>query len=116
MVHTASSEDEVNSAISDLFNLEVQPTALISTHNRLTVQLLHSQQRLLSEIAFIGFDDFELANVLGISVIAHDPLELGRIAAQITLDRIANPIEIPREEVLETKLVQRGSGERLGPR
>jgi len=115
VAYTASSEDEVANAISLLFNISDVPTALISTHNRLTVQLLHSHQQLLSEIAFIGFDDFELADVLGITVIAHDPLELGRIAAQITLDRIANPIEIPRAEVLETKLVQRGSGEKIGP-
>lgn len=111
--YTTSTEFDVKRGVGRLLSLADPPTALITTHNRLTVLLLQTHLELLSRIAFISFDDFELADVLGITAIAHDPLELGKIAAKITLDRIRNPIEIPHTEVVETHIIQRGSGERL---
>jgi LacI family transcriptional regulator len=110
--YTSSSDEEVDVAVERLMSLPEPPTALITTHNRLTVSLLHRHADVLNRIAFISFDDFELADVLGITVVAHDPLELGRIAAQLTLDRIKNPVDIPHSRVIATELIQRGSGER----
>jgi LacI family transcriptional regulator len=66
----------------------------------------------LGEVALVGFDDFELADLLNISVIAHDPQELGRVAAEITLNRIKNPLGVPQSVVIQTRLIARGSGEK----
>lgn len=111
--YSSSALGELDGAISRLTSLANAPTALVTTHNRLTVGLLQTHKELLGKVAMIGFDDFELADLLNISVIAHDPQELGRAAAEMTLERIKNPLGVPRSEVASTSLIARGSGEKL---
>ncbi len=67
-------------------------------------------------IALVGFDDFELAELLPVpvTVVATDSVELGRRAAQLLLERLAGDNGFPKTVVLPTTLVQRGSGE-IGP-
>ncbi len=112
VVHSSSALGELDLAISKLTSLANPPTALVTTHNRLTVGLLQTHKELLGEVALVGFDDFELADLLNISVIAHDPQELGRVAAEITLNRIKNPLGVPQSVVIPTRLIARGSGEK----
>jgi LacI family transcriptional regulator len=112
VVHSSSALEELDRAISKLTSLANPPTALVTTHNRLTVGLLQTHKELLGEVALVGFDDFELADLLNISVIAHDPQELGRVAAEITLNRIKNPLGVPQSVVIPTRLIARGSGEK----
>jgi LacI family transcriptional regulator len=111
--YSSSALGELDRAISQLTSLANAPTALVTTHNRLTVGLLQTHKELLGKVAMIGFDDFELADLLNISVIAHDPQELGRAAALMTLARIKNPLGVPQSEVASTRLIARGSGEKL---
>lgn len=90
------------------------PTALITGNNRMTIGALrvfraHPER---PEPALIGFDDFDTADVLGISVVSYDPTELGRRAARLTLERVAEPTGFTRQLTLPTWLVERGSGER----
>jgi LacI family transcriptional regulator len=112
VVYSSSALSDLDKTISSLTSLADPPTALVTTHNRLTVGLLQTHQELLGNMALIGFDDFELANLLNISVIAHDPQQLGRSAAEITLNRIKNPLGVPQSVVIPTKLIPRGSGEK----
>jgi LacI family transcriptional regulator len=44
-------------------------------------------------------------------VVAHDPVEMGRIAAQLALSRMDGATDEPKTVVLPTWLVARGSGE-----
>lgn len=115
IVHSTSALGELDRAISQLTSLSDPPTALVTTHNRLTVGLLQTHKELLGEVALVGFDDFELADLLNISVIAHDPQELGRVAAEITLNRVKNPLGVPQSAVIPTRLIARGSGEKPNP-
>jgi LacI family transcriptional regulator len=64
-------------------------------------------------IAVVGFDDFELADLLPIpvSVISYDPAELGRAAAELLFSRMAGDSRPPQRIVIPTHLIQRGSGE-----
>jgi LacI family transcriptional regulator len=112
VVYSSSALGDLDAAISRLTSLSTPPTALLTTHNRLTVGLLQTHKELLGKIALIGFDDFELADLLNISVIAHDPQELGRVAAEITLNRIKNPLGVPQSVVIPTQYLARGSGEK----
>ena len=105
-------ESEVNSAALELLNVSNPPTALIATNNRITVLLLKSNKELLDKIAFVGFDDFELSELLGITVVTHDPLDIGREAALLTLERIENPLDTPQRREIGTTVIARGSGER----
>jgi LacI family transcriptional regulator len=64
-------------------------------------------------LAFVGFDDFELADMLtpGVTVVAQDVATLGRLAAELLFRRLdgdQRPVE--RIEV-PARLIPRGSGE-----
>lgn len=101
--------------VRDLLAGADAPTALITGNNRVTVSAL----RVLrargdgERIALVGFDDFDTADVLGVSVISYDPLELGRRAAEIAIERMGDPAGFTRQVALETWVVERGTGERL---
>ncbi|MFS2279271.1 LacI family DNA-binding transcriptional regulator [Microbacterium sp. OR21] len=90
------------------------PTALITGNNRMTIGALRAFRARPDrpEPALIGFDDFDTADVLGVSVVSYDPQELGRQAARLTLERVAEPTGFTRQIELPTWLVERGTGER----
>ena len=62
-------------------------------------------------IALVGFDDFELADVLGITVMRSDPGLMGLRAAELAFARLDGDDRPPRRVVVPTELVPRGSGE-----
>lgn len=98
-------------SIRDLLAMEDAPTAIITGNNRASAGAVRELLTLRRDIAFIGFDDFELADALGISVIAYDTMELGREAARLALARLDDPTGPPRHVEIPTRLIQRGSGE-----
>ncbi|WP_164520421.1 LacI family transcriptional regulator [Specibacter cremeus] len=55
-------------AVLDLVSGPLPPTALVTTNNRITIGALQ---------ALVGFDDFDLADVLGATLVAHDPDRMG---------------------------------------
>lgn len=92
------------------------PTALFTSNNRITIGAVRAMLELDAWPALVGFDDFELADILGITVIAHDPVEMGRTAARLALGAMERRHEGPSGIILPTRLVQRGSGERVAGR
>jgi LacI family transcriptional regulator len=110
--HARYSAELIGTAFIDLMTAHPTMTAVISTNNRITVTLLNSHKSDIDRMGFIGFDDFELAGLLKISVVSHNPLDVGREAARITLERIANPLASPQRIEVSTEIVERGSGER----
>ena len=60
----------------------------------------------------VGFDDVELADLLRepIAVIRHDPVALGRRAAELLFARLDGDTSPPRVEIMPTELVVRGTG------
>ena len=99
-------------AVSELLRLEEAPTALFCA-NPITVGALRTLHRREHGIAAVGFDDFELADMLATPapVVAYDPTELGRSAARLLCRRLAGDEIPPQEVVLQTWLITRGSGE-----
>jgi len=95
----------------ELLALPEPPTALYTTNNRNTTGALRALRGHPLRPALVGFDDFDLADVLGVTVVAHDAVEMGRIAAELALARLDGATEPPRTVVLPTWLVARGSGE-----
>ncbi len=70
------------------------------------------KKRIPKDIAFISFDDFELAELIppGMTVVRQPTRELGRQAAQLLFERIENKkVQSPRSVVLDTEFVIRGS-------
>ncbi|WP_154794924.1 LacI family DNA-binding transcriptional regulator [Occultella kanbiaonis] len=98
-------------AVRDLMSMAEPPTAIITGNNRASAGALRALGRRLEEVAFIGFDDFDLADAFGISVVAYDPTELGRRAARLALDRLADPTGPPHHIEIPTRVIHRGTGE-----
>ncbi|MFT4259908.1 LacI family DNA-binding transcriptional regulator [Microbacterium sp.] len=89
------------------------PTAIIAGNNRMTIGALRALRARGDETtALIGFDDFDTADVIGVSVITYDPIELGRQAAQLAMERMGDPTAPTKRIVLPTWIVERGTGER----
>ncbi|WP_372454957.1 LacI family DNA-binding transcriptional regulator [Streptomyces buecherae] len=88
-------------------------TALFAGNNRVTVTAVRVLAARPGRAALVGFDDFELADLLspGVTVVAQDAAQLGRTAANMLFRRLEGADEEPRQVVLPTRLIARGSGE-----
>jgi LacI family transcriptional regulator len=100
-------------ATRELLCLPDPPTAIFAANNRNTIGALRAIQATGSRIALIGFDDFELADMLAtpVSVVTHSPAEMGRQAAELLCRRLAGDKTPPRWIRLPVSVVPRGSGE-----
>ena len=99
----------------ELFALADPPTALFTAQNLITTATLHTLRALdlHRSIALIGFDDFELADLLEppVSVVAQDATALGRTAAELLFARIDGDTSPSKRIIVPTTLIERGSGE-----
>ncbi|CAM3436683.1 LacI family DNA-binding transcriptional regulator [Isoptericola cucumis] len=114
----AHDADRARAFVTELLSLDEPPTALVTANNKITVGALHAlrdrQGSAVAErgqVALIGFDDFELADLLGVTVIGYDAAEMGRQAAALAMARAADPTRPAQLVVVPTLLVERGSGE-----
>jgi LacI family transcriptional regulator len=98
--------------VRELLALEVPPTALFTTNNRLTTGALRALKEHPNPPALVGFDDFDLAEVIGTTVVAHDAVAMGREAARLAFERISGHSGPARSIVISTSVIARGSGER----
>lgn len=101
--------DEASRAVRDLVDGPEAPTAIVTTNNRITTGALRALVDRTDRPALVGFDEFDLADVLGITVIASDPDAMGRVAAEELLARIAGDDGPPRHHVQPVRLVVRAS-------
>jgi LacI family transcriptional regulator len=90
------------------------PTAIVGGNNRATLGVVRELHRRQVNLGLVGFDDLEVGEFFGISVISHDPVELGRRAARFALRRLDNPAGMTEQLQLPVCYIARGSGER-GP-
>jgi LacI family transcriptional regulator len=114
-VHALRSQQEAYAAVHGFMQLEDPPTALFSSHYLVTlgaVRALHDLQ-LAERIALIGFDDVVFADLIrpAISVMAHDPTQLGTLAAERIFARLDGDTSAVQTVVVAAKLIARGSGE-----
>ena len=91
------------------------PTAIFASQNLITIGVLRALRARMVErrVALVGFDDVPLADLLvpGVTVVAQDPAQVGRIAATTLFRRIAGDRGPAERHVIETTLIPRGSGE-----
>lgn len=100
-----------DAAARALLALPDPPTAIFAGNNRITIGALRAIRASRPGTALVGFDDFELADLLSITVVAHSPAEMGRQAAELLCRRLDGDRSPPQRIVLPTRLVPRGSGE-----
>ncbi len=101
--------------VAALLDSQQAPTAFITGNNRTTIGALQAfKNKNLSHLpALIGFDDFDTADLLGVTVISYDPVELGRQAARFAIKQISDPTGFTSQVKLPTHIIPRGTGERL---
>jgi LacI family transcriptional regulator len=109
--HGLRSRAAAAEATAVLMNLQDAPTALFTSNDLMTMGAIDTG--LAAKIALVGFDDFALADKLSppVTVVAQDPSAIGAAAAQLLFDRIGGDSSPPRELILVTRLIPRGSGE-----
>jgi LacI family transcriptional regulator len=100
-----------DAAARALLALPDPPTAIFAGNNRITIGALRAIRAARPGTALVGFDDFELADLLSITVVAHSPAEMGRQAAELLCRRLDGDRSPPQRIVLPTRLIPRGSGE-----
>jgi LacI family transcriptional regulator, galactose operon repressor len=108
--------DAARQSLSALLALDgdLRPTALLAGNNRCTIGALQALGGPPSErrgVALVGFDDFELAELLGVTVVRTDPSRIGRLGAELAFARMDGDTRRPQRHVLEAEIVPRGSGE-----
>jgi LacI family transcriptional regulator len=101
------------SAVERLLALPARrrPTAILTVNNRTTVGVLHALRGRPGAPALVGFDEVELGELLGVTVVRTPAFEMGRLAAELVLERIHGRADAPQQIVVPTELVPRGSGE-----
>lgn len=103
-------------SVSDALTSWSQPkdpvTAVITGNNRITVHVLRALRRLNLPVALVGYDDFELADLIDppVTVIHQDPAAMGQKAAQQLFVRLLGDETPPATVVMPTRLIVRGSG------
>jgi LacI family transcriptional regulator len=107
----ATTTSAAEQAVADLLSAPDPPTAILAGNNRASTGVLRALRDGDRRVAFIGFDDFDLADTLGITVVAHDPEHMGREAVRLALARHSDLAAPPSQAVLPVRLIRRGSGE-----
>ena len=114
-----SSQENVTISVRNVLRSGNPPTAFFCSNNRMTKFLMRSLVELRvpvpQKVAMIGFDDFELADVLqpALTVVSQPVEDIGKTAANVLFDRLkikakARPIEGIRK-TLPVELILRSS-------
>ena len=87
-------------------------TAVITGNNRVTLTVLHALRRANLRLGLVGYDDFELADLVDppVTVVHQDPSALGQKAAQQLFGRLLGDESPHQTVVMPTRLIVRSSG------
>lgn len=115
VISDLTSIEDSRRVVSALLSQSDRPTAIFSAQNFITIGTLHVLYEigLQHDIALIGFDDFNLFDLLdpGVSVISQDCDQLGRRAAELMLEKVNTVDSDVKTIVIPTTFIARGSGE-----
>ena len=110
-----SNIEAAHAAVLRLISKPRPPTAIVTANNKMTIgsmqALRESGRRVPTDIALVGFDDFEWADSFEprLTVIAQPCHAIGVRAMDLLLKRMGNPGRRPQTIRLETKIIIRNS-------
>jgi LacI family transcriptional regulator len=104
-----------SAAAGELLAAADPPTALFSAQNLITIGTVERLRALGAhrKVALVGFDDLTLADAVepGLTVVAQDAHEVGRLGAELLFARLDGNGGPTRRVEVPTRLIERGSGE-----
>jgi LacI family transcriptional regulator len=109
-LHSPDTEMRIEALLDD-----GAPTAIFAANNTLAEQVWHVLRRrglrIPGDVSLVGFDDVPWMGMVdpAITVVEQPTLELGRRAALLLLRRLDGPTVEPALEILQPRLVVRGS-------
>ena len=119
IVHGLRTPKAADEAVTALLGQSNAPTALFTSQNLVTIGAVEALHRmdLHHRVAIVGFDDFPLAQLLdpGVTVLAQQPTQMGRIAAQLLFARLEGDSSPADIHIIPSLLMRRGSGEIPAP-
>ena len=117
--HTFARSTNAYETTRELLLGDDPPAAVFTSQNLITIDAVRAihDLGLQRSVALVGFDDVVLADVVepGLTVLAQDPIALGRTAAELLFSRLDGLDGPSQEIVLAPRLVVRGSGELRAP-
>lgn len=87
-VHT---EREALTRVAEMLTPQPSVDGIIAANDLIAQGVLRGLHAARVKLPIISFDDFPQAALLGVPSLDHDPQTIGRIAADVLLDRFANP-------------------------
>jgi LacI family transcriptional regulator len=102
-------------AARELLGSSRPPTAIFCANNRNTVGVLRARLATSARVEIAGFDDFEMADVVGVPliIVSYDAGLLGQRAAELLMDQIENPrtdrTTASRRIVIPTVVIEHGA-------
>ncbi len=115
VVHADFRQEGGRTAMHGLLAADQMPRAVLVANNLMTLGALHAiherRIRIPEDIAVIGFDDMPWADSLWppLTAVAQPAEELGRTAARLLLERLADPVRPVRHVILHNRLCIRAS-------
>lgn len=99
-----------------ILNMKDRPSAIFCSNNMMTLGCIKALNEynisVAKDISLIGFDDIEILNILDINIttVKRPTVEMGRIAMELLLERLANKDKDNLKRViLQAELILRGS-------
>ena len=103
--------DEAAALAESLLRLPEPPTAIFAASDLQAIGVLKAAERcgarVPEDLAVIGFDDIDLAEIVGLTTIRQPLREGGALAADLLLAAIEHGINDPVEELQELSVVER---------
>jgi len=114
--HNVHSREEAQAACAELLSAPAPPSALFTAQNLITTGAVRALRArgLERSVALIGFDDFDLADLLqpSVTVVTQDPAAMGKLSAEILLSRIGSGTDFkPAQQVVPSRLIVRESAD-----
>ncbi|WP_422784960.1 LacI family DNA-binding transcriptional regulator [Psychromicrobium lacuslunae] len=90
-----------------------QPTAIFCASDEMALGVMMEAQRrgirVPQDLSVIGIDNHEFSAAAGLTTVAQDPVEQGRLAAEMLLNELAGKADAVRSVAAPFQLVKRGS-------
>jgi DNA-binding LacI/PurR family transcriptional regulator len=115
IIHSDFRQEGGQAAMARLLDLAQPPRAVVVANNLMTLGALEVSDerhvRIPEDLALVGFDDMPWATLIRppLTAVAQSAEELGRVAAQLLLERLEDPSRVVRQVVLPTRLMVRAS-------